>query len=189
MTRLMAIAGLVTVTGGVVALAQSDSDRGSNPGDAEKPSPASEIRTVGCESLIAQEIAPAGENDVVAGPVILRGARLYGRKSRAMFRPRAGRDAAAKIGIVAQPGTRFVLSIHKRRRGQASLAYTEEARNAQRVADGERVLRFEACFEDTPSGWPGAFVMTGPGCVRINLALDGRSRPVRRKLEFGRRTC
>ncbi|MDQ3934675.1 MAG: hypothetical protein M3340_08610 [Actinomycetota bacterium] len=125
----------------------------------------------------------------MAGPVILRGVLGHGDDKRSQYRRRDGRDPGVKAGLVVEPGTEVVLSVDKRDRRKASLVYRPATRGAERVAEGDRSIRFKACFDDEPTGWPGGFVLAGPRCVRIVLDIKGQSEPVRRRLEFGRDSC
>jgi hypothetical protein len=90
--------------------------------------------------------------------------------------------------VIVQPGTRFVLSVERGYRTRASLSYRNATRSAEHVKDGDPAVRFKACFSDIRTGWPGGFVVAGPGCVRIKIQLASH-KPVRRTLRFGRHPC
>jgi hypothetical protein len=121
--------------------------------------------------------------------VIVRGVLRHAGDPRSEYRRRHDRDPGVKAGLVAEPGAAVVLSIDKRDRAKASLVYRPQTRGAVRVAEGDSSIRFESCFEDGPTGWPGGFILAGPHCVRVVLAIEGRDKPVRRRLAFGRGTC
>jgi hypothetical protein len=125
---------------------------------------------------------------MVIGPVVLQGARARARDPRSQYRRRHGNDPVAKVPVIVQPRTWVVLSVDARDRRNASLEYREATRGAQHVRDGDPAVSFKACFDDTPSGWPGGFLLTGPRCVRVTLAIRGRN-PVQRTLRFGRKAC
>jgi hypothetical protein len=180
---LCGCAVLAAVTGIVLAQTGSDADGGSSVGRA------SHVPEADCSGLVRQEIPPAGEADLAVGPVILRSARYPGTRPRAEFKAREGRNAAAKIPVILEPGARLVLSIDRRDRRRAVLSYREKTRAAKRVSDGDPFIRFEACWDDMRTGWPGAFIVSGPGCVRVRLDIKGRSKPATRRIAFGRGAC
>ena len=156
--------------------------------DREPTSEASHIPTAGCESLVAQPIQPATKDDLVAGPVILRGALVHARRARKEYRPKGGRDGGAKMGLVLERGSEVIVSIHPKQRRYASLTYTEDTRAAERVKDGNAAVRFRSCFAEVPTGFPGGILLTGPRCIRLTLAVTG-GRTYKRKIAFGRDTC
>jgi hypothetical protein len=147
------------------------------------------VPAAACASVIEQRSAPPNRNDLVVGPLTLRGALLYARSPRSDFKPRHGRHAIGKAGITLQPRARVVLSIDRGERRKARLVYREKTRGAKRVSEADPALRFSSCFEDAPSTWPGGFIVTGPRCVTITLDIKGRREPVRREIAFGRDTC
>jgi hypothetical protein len=178
-----------------VTLAQCDSDADSGDSGGSRNSAAAETRAAahvpvaGCESLVEQESARLERSDLVVGPVAILGARSHARAPRYEFTPRHGRHVIRKLPVLVQPGTRFVLSVDRRDRRDARLVYREKTRGARRVSEADPALRFGSCFDDSPTGWPGGFIVAGPRCVRIELDIKGRPGPVRRKIAFGRGTC
>jgi hypothetical protein len=182
MRRLIAPACALGLIAVVVALTRHGSG-------ANTSAVASRVKTVGCASQVRQPLAPAGRDDLVVGPTILRAARARARDRPSTYQPRRGRDVVAKVALVVQPGTRLVLSVDRRDRAGARLVYREATRGARHVAKGDGALRFASCFDDAPTGWPGGFIVAGPRCVRILVDIDGHPSAARRTLGFGRRGC
>jgi len=126
--------------------------------------------------------------DIVRGPFALVTVRSdLNLLSRASYEPRGGRLAAVKLPIGLRAGHRATLSISTSQRGRAALIYRERTHSANRVKDGDEAVSFEPCSADTPAfsggvvgpitGWAGAMIVTGPGCIRLRLRVDDQRRP------------
>ena len=176
---------VVLATAVTVAVSGSQDARSTPNGGGAS---AARAAAVGCRGQVRQPIARAGRDDVVVGGVLMRGAKFYAGRDPSEFEPGGARDGAAKIGVVLRPRTRLVLSVAPADRRKASLTYTRSSRDAKRVRDGHSAVRFKPCFTDAPSAFPGGMVLSGPGCVRVRLAVNGRA-PVTRRLAFGRGSC
>ena len=178
------IAVVVLASAITVAVSSSQGTRSTAPGGATS----SRAAAVSCKGSVRQPAAPADRHDLVVGGVLMRGAKRHARDNPSDFEGRGERDGGAKIGLVLRPRTRLVLSIAPADRRKASLTYTRSSRNAKRVRDGHSAVRFRPCFSDAPSAFPGGLLLSGPGCVRVRFAINGRA-PVTRRLAFGRGSC
>jgi hypothetical protein len=181
------VAGVAAAAVVALALAvRGDSDGGARP---PEPRPDRDVAAASCSTAIRSRPVPRGPSDVVVGPAALRGIRTWSDEPRVNLRPKDGRPALAKVPVVLAPGATLELSVSAHRRGEVGLGYTAGTRAPARVAAADPAVRFEACFGDVPTGWPGAFVLDGPRCVSFVMRVGGELRPVRRTVAFGRGAC
>ena len=186
-SAIVACFAVLAVAG--IALATRDGDPdGVTAGREGISGSAKQAPLAGCESLVEARVPPPAEHDMVIGPVVLQGARARANDSPSHYARRHGNDPVAKVPVILRPNSRVVIRVAARDRAIASLQYREATRGATRVHEGDRAVRFRACFRDNPTGWPGGLLLKGPSCVAITLALPGRG-IARRTLRFGRRAC
>jgi hypothetical protein len=128
------------------------------------------------------------KRDVVRGPfALVTIKRELPRLSGASYRPSAGRLPVVKLPVGLRAGHRSTLRVPATQRAHAALLFRQQTRNANRIQDGDRAVTFSPCPPDTPAlsggtvgritGWAGALMLTGPGCIRLKLRVDGRRRP------------
>ena len=154
--------------------------------------------TVDCESR-SQTIGgspPARPSDVVAGPLILRGGRIWAEQPRSDFEPqRPGGRVPVKLPFIVKAGRPATLAISAgdRSRGQIMVGLDRAPRGLR----GPEV-RFVPCAPDaTVAGVPvgprtvfvGGFRIDGPLCLHLTVVPDGSSRSIDRRIAFGRGTC
>jgi hypothetical protein len=144
---------------------------------------------VGCPDHIEGDgplPGPDRARDVVRGPLALLGAREIQR-----HRVPIGRYGV-RLGILLAAGHEATIAVHPESREVAQLEYRFEG--GRRVAEPQ--VAFRACEGDEPrfSGpgrvgprtiWAGGLRVRRPGCVRLEIAVDGAAADVVR-LPFGR---
>lgn len=154
--------------------------------------PTTPAPAVGCAEHIEGPGGPRTvyvQRDVVRGALTLLDARTLmtgGRSDRPSPRPRPGRPAQVRLGVLLAAGHRATVSIHPADRRRAALQYrfgdeTQDGRPADATVD------FVPCPPQTPrfsgSGtvgpatiWGGGLLVRSAGCVRLRLTVDGVSR-------------
>jgi hypothetical protein len=157
--------------------------------------------TRGCESRVeGGSLSPNPGRDVIAGPLILYGLREAAREPRSSFRERHGRFQPWKAVTEVASDGEVTLRIPSRYRKRVSLLY-RFGRGSQfgyRLSEGDFAVRFKPCPPDEPrrSGhgtvgprtqFNGGFVVAGPLCVELRVAVRGEGRDIRRHVSFGTR--
>jgi hypothetical protein len=152
---------------------------------------------------------PSGyrQSAVVAGPLVVIGARDYATQDRATFRAvprRPGRYYPQKLLVAVRAGVTVKVTVPAAER-RFALLYGRSHwgipyRRGYRLADGERRVTFHACPADTPSFVPGKHRLVGrwtefngsvivaeAQCVTLDVRTRGRAR--RLPLSFGAGRC
>ena len=132
--------------------------------------------------------------DIPLGPLVFRFARELGRKENAgYFKPRNPSKPWRFFKTVAtvlagQPAT---VSVAPRHRDAFLLLYDPSkftGRNAYVRADGNPVVRFGRCEDNSPRGhaeFTGGFLARRPGCFEVGAHLPRRTQPIRRTVNIG----
>ena len=165
---------------------------------SSRAGPSPDPPTVDCQSR-GQTIGgspPAGPSDIVAGPLIVRGGKIWGDEPRSELEPRRpGERVPVKTPFVVKAGhpATLALSAHDRTRGRIMVGLDQAPYDLR----GPEV-RFDPCPPDaTVAGVPvgprtvfvGGFRIDGPLCLHLTVAPDGSSRTIHRRIAFGRGTC
>jgi hypothetical protein len=152
-----------------------------------------------CESRVEDGVLrPNRHRDVIAGPLILYGLREAASAPASNFRGRQGQYRPWKTVTEVAQGHDVLLQIRGRYSDRASLLYRFRpgARFGYNVGDGDLAVRFQPCPPDEPrrSGrgtvgsrtqFNGGFVVAGPQCVELRVAVAGRRSEIRRRVSFG----
>ncbi|MEX2417858.1 MAG: PQQ-binding-like beta-propeller repeat protein [Actinomycetota bacterium] len=122
---------------------------------------------------------------MTVGPVLFSGLRSAESESPDAFEPlgKQLRGERAPVVIGDGPAVTVTVSPHDR----AALLYREEAfySPVQSLKTGDRSVTFIPCpTEGRATRFDGGFVVTGPGCVAIDVSVAGE-RPVREWVAFG----
>ena len=154
--------------------------------------------TVNCESR-SQTIGPsppAHPSDVVAGPMILRGGKVWATQPRSDFKPRRpGGWVPVKVPFTVAAGHPATLSLSTRDRDHAQIMVGLD-RNPRGLRGPE--VRFEPCrpdatVADVPVGprtvFVGGFRIDGPVCLHAKVLPDDAFAAIKRRIAFGRGTC
>jgi hypothetical protein len=136
-------------------------------------------------------IAPAAK-DLLAPRIALHGWRRAAAAAPARFRsiPRE-RWRVWKAGPLVRAGRAVTLVVPGQERARLRLGWQ---------GGSSAIVRFEPCDPDRKAfsydgrigGWTafsGALLVRAPGCRRLEIWLDGATRPVVRTLAFGVRAC
>jgi hypothetical protein len=145
-----------------------------------------------CDSSVYGELPPGWErNSVRAGPFWLVGLRGYGPSA---FRPvpgKAGHYRPVKVVLTLDNGVAATLSVPTQTRGLVGIHYDSDSPfwNARslRVRNARYAMTFEGC---PSSGAPhtqfnGSFVVAGPRCAQLEIAVRGRPEPISVAIPFG----
>jgi hypothetical protein len=152
-----------------------------------------------CESRVEGGVLrPNPRRDVIAGPLILYGLREAASAPASDFRSRHGRFQPWKAVTEVAHGNDVLLLIQRRSGRGASLLYRfpSRARFGYRLSDGALAVRFKPCPPDEPrrvgqgtvgsrTQFNGGFVVAGPQCVELRVAVLGWPREIRRLVPFG----
>jgi hypothetical protein len=158
-----------------------------------------------CESRVeGGTLKPNARTDVIAGPLILYGLRDAARIPAPMLRGRRGRFRPWKAVTEVAHDHEVTLAIPPRFRKRVALLYRfgGGTRLGYKLSEGDPAVRFKPCAPNEPrrSGrgtvgprtqFNGGFVVAGPTCVELHVAMAGRVRDIRRRVSFGthRRRC
>jgi hypothetical protein len=174
---------LLLLAGVAVALTAALALPGGADRAAAAPAP------VGCEQRAEPGLAafdPA--RDTIRGPfAIVTTARDVARQPAAAFRPRRGRLGGAKLPVALRAGHRATLSVTPGQRASVALQARPATRAATTIRAADAAVTYTSCPAGTPAygggtvgpitGWAGAVIVSGPRCVRLELAIDGVPQP------------
>ena len=155
------------------------------------------VRPCSTRAEIGRPVSGPGRDDVRVGPVFFSGARRLAEQPAAHFRPLRGESHKfMKLALIARARSRVTLVIPSEHRSKTGLGYrrAEPPRPPFTVANGGAAVRFRACrrdqrafsYEGAVGGWTaftGGFLLTGPGCVSVEVRQRGRVH--RTTLSFG----
>ncbi len=154
--------------------------------------------TVDCESR-SQTIGgspPAGPSDIVAGPLILRGGKIWADQPASDLEPQhPGGRVAVKMPFIVRAGHPAALAISAgdRRHGLIMVGLDRGTRGLRGPAVHFEPCRPGATVADVPVGprtvFVGGFRIDGPMCMHVTVVPDGSSRAIERRIAFGRGTC
>jgi hypothetical protein len=143
-------------------------------------------------------LRPNRRRDVIAGPLVLYGLREAARAPASSFRGRYGRHQPWKAVTEVAHGSDVLVQIQQRYRGRVSLLYRFPGgdRSGYRLSDGDLAVRFKPCPPSEPrrlgrgtvgsrTQFNGGFVVAGPQCVELRVAVAGRPREIHRRVSFG----
>jgi hypothetical protein len=143
-------------------------------------------------------LRPNRRRDVIAGPLVLYGLREAARAPASSFRGRYGRHQPWKAVTEVAHGSDVLVQIQQRYRGRVSLLYRFPGgdRSGYRLSDGDLAVRFKPCPLSKPrrlgrgtvgsrTQFNGGFVVAGPQCVELRVAVAGRPREIHRRVSFG----
>jgi len=105
-----------------------------------------------------------------------------------VWTPRGTRLEVIKAPVVITGARAVTVAVSRRHRHVLSLGFAPDSRNPKKVADGDGVVRFEVCPRGGRiTGYPGGLVYGGrwKRCVGLEFWIEGRARPIRRKLSLG----
>ena len=160
--------------------------------------PAADPPTVDCQSR-SQTIGgspPAGPSDIAAGPLILRGGKIWADEPRWELEPRRpGERVPVKTPFIVKAGhpATLALAARDRTRGRIMVGLDQAPYDLR----GPEV-RFDPCapdatVADVPVGprtvFVGGFRIDGPMCMHLTVVPDGSGREIDRRVAFGRGTC
>ena len=159
------------------------------------------VRSCSERAEIGRPVSGPGRDDVRVGPVFFAAAKQHADRPAAAFRPPRGESHMhLKVALIARASARVTLVIPREHRSVAGLAYAggEPPRAPFTVANGGAATRIRACRRDqrafsysgTVGRWtafPGGFLLTGPGCVPVEVRERGRV--YRKTLSFGAGDC
>lgn len=207
MSRWLAALALVVAVGLLALGGRVIADRGSSrPSAAWLPSESPTSDAVASSGLPIIGCAARAEpspkrferrRDVVRGDfALITIARGLPQLAGNSYRPQGGRLAGIKLPVGVRAGHAATLRVGVSDRRHAALIFRHATRDARQVADGDQVVTFNPCRASTPgfsdgvvgpiTGWPGALIVTGPRCIRLQLRVDGR-RLADIRLPLGRR--
>ena len=160
------------------------------------------VRSCSERAEIGRPVSGPGRDDVRVGPVFFAGAKLLADRPATDFRPRRPGQTHMfwKLALIARASTRVTLVIPAEHRSVAGLAYRggERPRPPFTIANGGAATRIRACrrdrrafsYDGVVGGWtafPGGFLLSGPGCVPVEVRERGRVH--RATLSFGAGDC
>lgn len=137
----------------------------------------------GCGTKVGAQL-PEGwrENAISVGPVSFYAAREYGDSSQASnFQANeAGLYPAIKMLVVLEGDDPVEVAVAGSSVGALSLLYdrttsTIPADNHYELTAGDSAVRFLPCthLRGEPTQYNGAFIVAGPGCVEIEVRVEG----------------
>jgi hypothetical protein len=190
---LISIAAAAAVAASATALLVSRDP--SSPGVARagattQADPPRGVR-VGCRSQSIADFPRAfsDRRNLVAGPLVLVGGGAY--TDAATVR----RFGGNKFPLLVRAGHTVTLRVPPAARRFAGLFYGPHPDGAADLGDAEHTMTFEACppgkhqstAPERVTFWSGFVMASRPGCVPLDVFLDGRRRPRRVGIELGRR--
>jgi len=123
-----------------------------------------------------------------SGPPSLLPPSLFAPSPRGLDRP-------YKVVLRIKTGAVATLSVPRAQRAVVALAYAKGSANGpthraeMRVRDGQTAVRFKSCtnVDQAHTEFGGGFVVAGPRCARLEVAVAGRPGPLRLNVPFARR--
>jgi hypothetical protein len=161
-------------------------DRGTIP---DAPSPAA-IFTRTCDSSVVGSLGTAWRRgEVVAGPVVFVGSGGYAGDPEELFAAPGDRATVQKLLLVIGGGRPVELSV---RSPDAALFYDPARWRDRTIVPfrlGDPRVRFEPCGGDQRwTQFHGGFLVRGPGCVTVEVRVEG-DEPIRATVSFGAGAC
>ncbi len=164
---------------------------GSDPSTAaDRAPPAGEART-GCANQSSAKFpgAYADRRNLVVGPLAFVGGATFTTAETAR------RFEGNKFPVLVRAGHTVTVSVVPGARRTASLGYGPLPQGHVGPRDGHHTVTFVACSaaESRSSAggpvtfWSGFVMVSEPGCVPLDVYVDGASRPRRVRIELGRR--
>lgn len=150
---------------------------------SEGPEAAAFVRD--CDSSVYGRLGRGWREDaVVIGPIAFIGLPSLAAAPERRFEPRKGRDRSEKVLAVVRTGPPVTVRVSPFE--HVGLLYDPSKFNAHSVADGDPAVTFVSCEPgESPyadfgaSGratqFNGAFVMDGPGCVALDVAVGSEA--------------
>jgi hypothetical protein len=141
------------------------------------------------QSLANFPRAFSDRRNLVAGPLVLVGGATY--TDAATVREFHGN----KFPLLVRAGHTVTVQLAGASRGFAGLFYGPHPDGEAEPGDAEQALTFEACppskhqstAPERVTFWSGFILASRPGCVRLDVFVDGRATAKRVGIELGRR--
>jgi hypothetical protein len=157
----------------------------------ESPEPSEDgpfIRS--CSSAVLGDLGPDWRQAAaVSGPIALLGVAAHRKARPQSFAPRAGRYPSWKVLVVVERGRSVTLMVSAFDNQPVRLLYDESVwRNDNRypLSDGDSAVTFEPCDDRRVSQFNGSFLMSRPGCARLEVWLEGERQARALQVPFGR---
>jgi hypothetical protein len=183
-----AVAGLLAGAVVVAALvAQGGGNGGGGAAQAAEPPAATFVRR--CDVTSTAPAHPVERGDLVAGPIRIMGVRKLARaRARDIWTEPGTRLKVIKAPVVITGARAVTVAVADRDRRVLALGFDVENRSPETIMDADPVVRYEVCARrGRVTGYPGALFYGGrwKRCVGLEFWVEGRERPIRRKLSLG----